>query len=105
MRNLVFPLAIMLATTTQAGEFDSMIFANQMGDVLASEATCELSYNPDAIAAFIEKKVPADDISFTSTLNLMTMGAKHQQSTMTPSSKIAHCTQIRRVAKSYGFIE
>lgn len=43
-------------------------------------------------------------MSFPSTLQLMTGGAEYELEEMSKSALTAHCTQIRRIAKSYGFI-
>jgi hypothetical protein len=83
---------------------DSTQIALELGSVLASEAECGLSYNQQAIEAFIERKVDASDMGFASTLQAMTSGSKFQIEGMTPSQRTAHCVQIRRVAKKYGFV-
>lgn len=82
-----------------------MKLATEVGTVLASEEGCGLTFDQPAIAAFIEAKVPADDMSFASTLSMMTKGSAYQIEEMSASSKTAHCTQIKRVAASYGFIQ
>lgn len=79
--------------------------ATELGSVLASEEACGLTFDQAAVAAFIEEKVPADDMGFTSTLSMMTKGQQFQIEEMSASSKTAHCTQIARVAASYGFIQ
>lgn len=83
---------------------DSMNVAVELGTVLASEEACGLSFNQEAIAAFIEANVAADDMSFASTLGMMTGGKKYEIDEMSASSKTAHCTQIKRVAATYKFI-
>ena len=82
-----------------------MELANSLGNVLASEEVCDLSYDQAAIAAFIEARVPADDLTFPSNLSLMTSGAAYQLKNMSVSAKTAHCTQAARIAKSYGFTD
>lgn len=82
---------------------DSTLTAMNLGNVLASENACGLSYDQSAIAAFIEKNVEADDMGFPSTLQLMTVGAEVGLKDMSQSEVTAHCTQIRRLAKAYGF--
>lgn len=98
-------LAALLALPDAAAAQDlkSMTLANELGSVLASEELCGLSFEQSAIAAFVEKRVRADDLSFASTLKMMTSGNEIQLRDMSASSKTAHCTQIRRVARSYGF--
>lgn len=92
----VMPLA-------SAQNFESMQLAQNLGDVLASEKLCGLTYDQAAIQAFIEQEVSADDLGFTSMLSTMTQGAQFNHGDLSPSAKTAHCSQITRVAKHYGF--
>ncbi|WP_244560180.1 signal recognition particle [Bosea sp. TND4EK4] len=92
------------ATAGAAQDLKSMTLANELGSVLASEELCDLSYNQSAIAAFIEKRVKADDLGFATNLRMMTAGQEFQLKGISASSKTAHCAQIRRVAKAYGFV-
>jgi hypothetical protein len=48
--------------------------------------------------------VSEKDMNFPSTLQMMVMGSEAQNADMSPSAKTAHCTQIARIARSYGFI-
>jgi hypothetical protein len=107
MRRLIFVAAIMLATSPALAwsAIDRMRTAQAIGSVLASEEFCGLSYNHEAIAGHIEKIVPADDMEFAGTLRMMTDGAGYELDSMSGSQKAAHCAQIRRVAKSYGFTD
>jgi DhnA family fructose-bisphosphate aldolase class Ia len=89
----------------QAQDMKSMNLATELGSVLAAEEFCGLSYDQAAIAAWIEKRIKADDMGFPSTLNMMTMGAEAQQKRMNASRKTAHCAQIVRIAKSFGFVK
>jgi len=103
MRLLLTAICVFsLNGTSIAGNFE---LANQLGNLLASEDFCELIYDPGAIAKFIEDKVPADDLEFAGTLQLMTAGNKVQLSDLSNSGKVAHCLQTKRVAASYGFIK
>lgn len=99
-------LAVMLsfAPVTAQG-FKSMTLASNLGTVLASEEMCGLSYDQEAIAAFIEENVDPKDMGFASNLQMMTEGQAYNLRDMSASARTAHCTQIRRVAKSYGFIK
>jgi len=89
----------------QMSDLERLQVATDLGTVLGSEAACDLSYDHSAIAAFVEERVPADDMAFPSTLNMMAGGTEFEVQGMSQSLKTAHCTQIRRIAKSYGFIE
>ncbi|WP_247653367.1 signal recognition particle [Pannonibacter phragmitetus] len=87
------------------GALDSMRKAQQLADVLGSEAACGLTYDQEAISAYIDKAIPADDMSFTSNLNMFVSATEFQLQGMSTSAKTAHCTQVRRVAKSFGFLK
>jgi hypothetical protein len=80
-----------------------MQLATNLGTVLAAEEFCGMKYDGNAIAAFIEKNVAANDMSFPSTLKMMVDGSKFNLSGMSTSEKVAHCSQIKRIAQSYGF--
>ncbi len=77
--------------------------AESLGNLIAAEKFCDLSYNQDAIASFIEQKVPADDLEFVNSLDTDILYASDQLSEMSGSRKTAFCTQIKRTAKHYGF--
>lgn len=95
--------AVAIILSASSAMADSTQTAMNLGSVLAAETACGLTYDQAAIAAFIEKNVKADDLGFPSTLQLMTRGAEYNLEGMSPSEVTAHCTQIRRLAKSYGF--
>ncbi len=85
-------------------DLERMNVAMALGDLLASEEACGLTYDQDAIAAYIDKHVPAEDMEFSSNLTMMTMGQKAQLADMSVSQRTAHCRQVGRVAKANGFI-
>jgi len=94
-----------LATPVGAQSLESMRIAQELGDVIGSEDACGLEYDQVAIEQFIDDRVRDDDMGFTSSLNLFTEGARYQFMEMSESSRTAHCRQIRRVARSFGFIQ
>ena len=81
-----------------------MNLALALGRVLASESVCSLAYKHDAIRNFIDAKVSADDLKFSGLLEIGVSGSAYTIKEMSESTKVAHCRQIERVAKSYGFI-
>jgi Tfp pilus assembly protein PilE len=104
--------AILCATTlsaltapSYAANLEMMKLTQNLATVLAAETYCELSYNQDVIAAFIEEHVAADDMEFAGNLQSTTSMKSYQLKDMSAASKVAHCTQIKRVAQSYGFTE
>jgi hypothetical protein len=78
--------------------------AFNLGTILGSEEYCGLTYDQSAIEAFIEKHVSSDDMNFAGELNTMSSGVKIENQEKSASEKTAHCTQIRRVAKAFGFL-
>ena len=55
---------------------NSFTVALNLGSVIGSEQACGLTYDRDPIERFIAEHVKASDMSFPSTLNMMTMGTK-----------------------------
>lgn len=101
-------LAALIALTNTAhswSELERYEVASNLGSVLGSEAACGISIKQDAVAGYIQQAVPADDMSFTSELNSTTDVMRYDLQAMSEAQKSAHCTQIRRVAQSYGFID
>lgn len=94
-----------LVTLSSIACADSYTVAKQLGSVLAAEKFCEMTFNTDAISTFITNKVAADDMDFTSNIDLVIFGAKDDQEKMGTTQKIVHCTQMKRVAKHLNFTE
>lgn len=88
-----------------AAEMESAKMANELGTVLGSERWCNLSFDQTAVAAWIDDNVRAEDMGFASMLDLMTQTTGMQVSAMSGSSLTAHCRQIERTARHYGFIQ
>jgi len=97
---LIAAVALPSPSAAQKGQMESMSLAQLLGDLLASETPCNLSYNQAAISAFINQRVRADDLQFNSLLTLMTNGSAFQIKSLTSSGKTAHCTQTVRVARA-----
>jgi hypothetical protein len=55
-----------------SGRGKQLGLATALGDVLASEDTCNLHYDQDAITKFVNAHVKADDMEFPSMLKAMT---------------------------------
>jgi hypothetical protein len=96
-------ITLTLACITSARGDDSDEIASQLGTLIGSEAACGLTYDQDAIERFINEHVKPSDMSFPSMLDLMTGGTQYEIKRMSESALTAHCAQIRRIAKQYGF--
>jgi len=104
MKLVLAGLALLASgAVAHADDLATMQLASGLGSVLAAEEACGLSFDQSAIEKFITAKVPADNLNFSGTLNMMVSGAKLELDGMSPSQKTANCTQVKRVAKSYGF--
>ena len=97
-------LAALSLVSKSVRAFDSNV-DYQLATILGSEEACGLKYDQSAIESFINKKVDPKDMSFAASLSNMTDGIKFEIKSMSESSLTAHCTQIRRVAKHYGFVK
>ena len=104
MKAVTLPIITALISSPVAAQ-DSIQLALELGSVLGSEQACGLKYDQEAIRAFIDKRVNADDMGFAGQLDLFTRGAARGFDRMTASAKTAHCAQTSRVAKSFGFIK
>ena len=96
--------AIVQAPAVHGTDFETMRLAHELGEVLGSEEACGFSFDQAAIASFVEERVPPDAMGFTSSLSAATRSTERQLPSFSASATTAHCTQVRRVAVSYGFL-
>ncbi|MBP7003320.1 hypothetical protein [Amaricoccus sp.] len=105
LRGAAFLTGVLSCSMAYAwSEMESMSFANDLGMILASEEACGMTYDQAAIQALIERTVPADDMSFASTLSVMTQGQAFSLQEMSRSSLTAHCASISRTARHFGLV-
>ncbi|SDO20178.1 hypothetical protein SAMN04488061_0552 [Filomicrobium insigne] len=96
-------VALMPSTAHALSDMERFEIASNLARVIAAEEACGLSYDQAAIAAYVDKMVPPDDMKFPGELAMSTSGARFELEQMSKSAKTAHCRQIERVAKSHGF--
>lgn len=89
--------------------FPGMAFADQvmelaiaLGEMVGTEEQCGLSLNQDALERLIRARVPADDLTFASTMANFARVIGRDYQKMSPSMQTAHCTQMRQIAASLG---
>jgi hypothetical protein len=100
----LFPFASLAQTAEDfKAQMKSMETATNLGTLLASEKTCDLTYDQEAIRQWIDQNVEPSDLGFPSTLALMTQGFEIQLSSMSESAKSAHCQSVMRAAQHHGF--
>ncbi|MEM8554013.1 MAG: signal recognition particle [Pseudomonadota bacterium] len=103
----LFSLALILmatSATAQMAELENMQRAMELGQIIASEKPCGLTFDQSAISAWIDTNVPADDMGFTSNLQMGSMSMEMELTSMSDSLKTAHCRAIERTARHFGFI-
>ncbi len=105
MRYILMVLVSVFGAMAQAQSMETIRLADDLGTILGSEKVCNLTYNQDAIAFWIDTKVPPEDMTFASTLSMMTEGTAFRLQDISESTRTAHCRSVERTAKHYGFIE
>jgi hypothetical protein len=101
-------IAIVLAALPMAGvaqNMDSMMKATELGTILAAEEFCDLVYDQNAVADWIDANTDASDMGFPGTLQMMVEGSKFQNSGLSGSARTAHCRSVERTSRHFGFIE
>ena len=63
-----------------------------------------MTFDKNAVRAFIEKNVPADDFDFTRTLNTHVSLAEYRAKEMGSTQLAAHCFQVKRNADALGLL-
>ena len=104
-KRLVMLIAVLVPAVSAAQSTDSLVKAQELGNILASEELCGLVFNQDAIVRWIDDNTDPADMGFSGMLQMMTEGAKFGFPGMSESSKTAHCRSVERVAQHFGFIE
>lgn len=96
---------LMGARAASASTMDLYSIAASLGSVIAAEGVCDIPLNHSAIERYIEANVAADDMEFSSTLEMMTEGSRYTIGKMTASARAAHCFQVRRAAQENGLVD
>lgn len=106
MRSII-AAALLVAMAGPSGAVDveriEKLYA--LGQVLAAETPCAMRYNAAAVRHWIARNVDASDMEFASDLETRRYLHADRIRTITGSARIAMCTQTRRVAKHYGFVD
>jgi hypothetical protein len=105
IRRFVFAALGITAVYASHAAADGSDVANKLGLMLASESYCELRFHQPAIEKFIAANVDETDMGFSSRLALFTAGQQARFKQHTESAKTAHCAQVVRAARKYGFID
>lgn len=93
---LALAIAAVMAAPTLADDLRDL--ARALGEIMASEAACELKLDPEAIRKLIRTKVPADDLRFMKDVDNQVALFPGRLEDMTDAVKAAHCEQMGRLA-------
>ncbi len=96
-----------LAALPAAAQSDLAVMnaATQIGTVLAGAAVCGFAYDDDAVTAWIDTIVPADNLEFPSMLSTMVMGTEFNLENLSDTARAAQCHAIGRTAAAHGLME
>lgn len=100
---VIVAAALPIAAAAQQVE-DFTDVAYNLGQMLAAESYCGMTYNQAAIAAFIDERVDPREMRFLGMLQTMTAGAEMNLRDATASQKTAHCRAAELMAREAGFI-
>lgn len=102
----LMPFSATAQTAAQQSDMfvQNMLSSHGLATILAGEQACGLTYQPDALAAFVDETVGAENTGFLSTLSLSLDGEKFRMEEMTGSERIVYCRQIERNAQAFGFL-
>lgn len=104
MKHIPITILVFLINFSPLHAEDTQL-ALHLGNIIASEKFCGLSYRQAKIELFIEENVSADNMSFPANLSTMIQGTRYSLKNFSSSAKTAHCTQVKRLAKSFKFID
>lgn len=104
-KRLVALFAVGMASASAAHAEDLSRLALTLGEMLGSEESCQISFDPNKVRASIRKKVPDSDISFMSTVNTAASVAPYDFKKMTASQQAALCEQMERLAKKFDLVK
>ena len=96
------PVLATLIALVPLGEAEAADTAKQLGELIGSEKACALKFDENAVRAYIEKNVSADDLVFAG--RLITSDTRVTADKMSSTELAAHCFQIKRSADALGLL-
>jgi|GEM_PF-4737103 len=95
-----------LAQAANYSSQDREMFIDGLAHLILAEKPCALTYNQQAIAAYITDNVPEADMNFISDLSDKELLYSEDIAKMqaNPTSKTVYCTMEERLASHLGFL-
>ncbi len=102
MRKLACLLALLVLSSSASAE-STIRIALTLGDLAGSEQLCGFAIDSEALEIYIANTIPGDDLDFASTMRDAAKLMPDKFADMSRTMQVAHCTQMKRIAKSLGF--
>lgn len=103
--SLLVTVALSTATPALPLNMQNMEAAENLGNLLASEDMCGLSYDHDAIDAYVDANVDHTDMGFAGNLTSFIAMADMMLGDHSETARRAHCRAIEGTARHHGFID
>lgn len=107
MKSMIFVIAALMATSAnaQSTERERAQIVGALADLLSVEEMCGMSYNKDAVNAWIEANIPPRDEKLESILQTTTAFKKRMLEDKSIPELAKKCVDARNVATQIGFIK
>ena len=96
---------IAIGAASPASAYDSAGLSQNLGDVLAAEGVCGLTFDQAALAKWIDEHVRPDDMEFIGNLNMHVYARLDEYQALEGTRKALLCQQTTRVARSLHFMK
>lgn len=97
-------LSLALCVSPSFAAADSSRVAYELGHLLGMERTCGLELNPVAVRAYINARVPAEDLSFAPALEMMAAAGRNKADRSTGAERDVQCALALRSADALGLL-
>ena len=103
----VYIVAVIFAVASPVAAFNlqNAQVASDLGQLIAAEEFCDLSYNHDAIDAYIDSRVDHADMGFPQMLAGQVAVAEYTIEGMSDTNRRAHCRAVAATARVHNFID
>jgi hypothetical protein len=99
-----FTVLVLTGMTAIAQDQEPTYSAESLVMMLSSEEACKLSYDKEAIERYVKHNSDRH-LTIPNLGWLVTSARDYTVNKMSPSTLVAHCTQVRETAKHYDFIK
>ena len=94
--------AMFSLSASAEARLNSMVAANQLSVLVASNIPCDLLIDVDKVTDWIDQHVDPEDMRFANRMNLLVAGHRYNIESMQDDELQIHCHSVRRTAISLG---